>query len=385
MKNKLNIGIFPFYWRTYDDNHKVNYPVVNLKFELSYDEVTGHLIQVRNNKLLSTIEEIYKLDHGIGYLQEDRDEFHTYGKEWIEFILCQIDKLLDKENLKILDIGCGGCGVLKILSKTLKKPHLLGIDPSPISTSFSKKYNINIIKDFFPPKNTNYSPVDVILHYDVLEHIIDPLQFLKDIYKDLRMNGIVIIKVPDCTKSFSMGDISILSHEHLNYFTKISLKNIVKMAGFSNVEIKNGKIGGSLFCKAEKLNEHYKLRLNNKQHGIDFEQFLIRNKSAVTFFKKNLKKYDGCRIGFYVPLRAIPYIAILKISRPFRFFDDSNFFANRFLDGFEDIRIEPFSGLVNNPVDVIFIMSHAFSDKIKKRILSANLNCKIVTILELLK
>jgi spore coat polysaccharide biosynthesis predicted glycosyltransferase SpsG len=96
-----------------------------------------------------------------------------------------------------------------------------------------------------------------------------------------------------------------------------------------------------------------------------------------------LSKNWNKTIGFYVPLRAIPYLSTLKINRDFRFFDDSDFFRNKYLDGFEDIIIEGFEELKKNPVDIVIIMTHAYGTAIDKRIRADNIETKIVLLQDL--
>ena len=86
-----------------------------------------------------------------------------------------------------------------------------------------------------------------------------------------------------------------------------------------------------------------------------------------------------------MPLRAIPYITMLNIQGPFRFFDDSKFFKNKYLDGFSDIEIEGIDDLETNPTDVVFIMTHAYGDIIKEKILNLNIKTKVISLKDLFK
>lgn len=77
---------------------------------------------------------------------------------------------------------------------------------------------------------------------------------------------------------------------------------------------------------------------------------------------------DGFRnVGFYVPLRTLPYISILGKYDGFRFFDDTHHWYNRAFDGVE-IYIENFNDLKNRPVTDLYIMSLTFGDVIRKKV-----------------
>jgi hypothetical protein len=73
-------------------------------------------------------------------------------------------------------------------------------------------------------------------------------------------------------------------------------------------------------------------------------------------------------LGFYAPLRALPYISEMHLRNGFRFFDDTNYWHKKYFDGL-DVPFENFNDFKRNPVTDIFIMSPTFgkmiTDKIK--------------------
>lgn len=383
----LFVGRFPFYWRTKESAESdKEFGTMMLDFVMTYDPDFGFLKQEMSDELNSAIESVYHFDHNIGYLQEGAEEFKTYGLEYLDVISNKLDVSKSiNDPLKVVDIGCGGGLVLNEIKKRYPNSKLHGVDPSPLAERASQKFNFNLSKDFYPPKQRDLiSGADLILNYDVLEHVANPLIMLENIYADLRNDGILIFSVPDCSTAIKNGDISMCIHEHLNYFSTTSLKLLVEGAGFQNVDVFAGKHGGTLFCVAEK--KAVTAHLGNVRKAHDqaelFSNFVSKNRRVCEKIEQFLYQIGDATIGFYVPLRTIPYLSKLNINKGFRFYDDSCFFKNRFLDGFEDEKILGIRDLELSPPQYTVVMTHAYGTKIKQKIEERSIDTRVVLINE---
>jgi hypothetical protein len=200
----------------------------------------------------------------------------------------------------------------------------------------------------------------------------------------LNVGGLLVFSVPDCTRSIEHGDISMCIHEHLNYFTERSLQRLVEGAGFKDVKVFKGKHGGTLFCIAEKGANY--LTHEKQKHSLDqsfeFSRFYEKHKGVCQKLSTFLNERGDATIGFYVPLRSIPYITKLNFSGKFKFYDDSRFFKHRFLDGFENNKILCINDLEADPPDYTLIMSHAYSSLIKYKIEQRSIDTRVVEISE---
>ena len=54
---------------------------------------------------------------------------------------------------------------------------------------------------------------------------------MQDVKSVLKDNGKIFLSVPDCEPYLHAGDISLLLHEHWNYFTKETLETFVRENG----------------------------------------------------------------------------------------------------------------------------------------------------------
>ena len=376
---KLKINQFPFYWRI---NNKINkHPYIPSKLPYSFGIMknTNLLIENRNKKLLTYLNRVYKEDSNIGLLRKGHSMAKGYGDDFFKFLKYSLKFLKGK---KILEIGCGEGYLLEKLHKL--KYEVYGVDPTPIAKRAQKEKGIKIIKDFYPSKKINHL-FDLIFHVDVLEHVPDPLRLLKEQSKNLTENGYAVINVPDVTEGVSLGDISIATHQHLNSFTIKSLHNLVQKSGLNVVKIIKSGFGGSLYCLASKKKIYKK---NFKKYGSNIDEtknFFKKSKFAIGKFNNviNLSLKQNKSIGFYMPLRAFPYIASFKSKFKYRLFDDQRHWHGRFIDG-ENTKIENYSDLVKSPVDHLFIMSVTFGKVVKRKVLNKIPNIKIFLIKDIL-
>lgn len=371
----LKIDNLPFYWRLAEDTSN-NIVSSNMEFIFEWDEKLSLLKQKRNSNILEALHIIYQQEDNIGYLQEVNTIARSYGSDFLVFLKKELKKIVSK-SANILEIGCGGCVILEQLKNDGHK--VLGVDSSPFAVSEGKKRGIKVINDFFPsPKITE--SFDLIFCVDVLEHIDDYTNFINEQISRLNQNGLIVVNVPDATESILIGDISLAMHQHLNYFTTKSLHALLKESGLVNINIETSNYGGSLYACGKKAipRENIDNAFLDVENNATKELDLYEKKSKKNISKLRAHIFDMAKlkksIGFYVPLRALPYLCP-STDINFRFFDDTPHWYGKKFDG-TDTEIENMDDLVYDPVDVIYIMSLTFGKTIKTKILSS-IGCPI--------
>lgn len=153
---------------------------------------------------------------------------NRFGKQYLEYITTRVPNITGK---KILDVG-GGSAYLsqELTSDKYGASSAVVVDPAVRSDSDNKK--IKIIRDYFPSKNVN-EDFDLILSCNCLEHVPDPLSFLKSIRAAAyKKNADVILIFPDVEKQFDSGDLNVLLHEHISCFTRATADRLFKTVGF---------------------------------------------------------------------------------------------------------------------------------------------------------
>ncbi|NQV00350.1 MAG: class I SAM-dependent methyltransferase [Parcubacteria group bacterium] len=131
----------------------------------------------------------------------------------------------------VLDVGCGVGKFLNYLATNFENMDLCGVDISEVAIDYAKNnysdkitfLTIDNIKDFDPRKM-----YDIIVLHQILEHMEDPENFLKEVLKHLKVSGKVIISVPNANFSYDAN--------HLWSFVEDDLKKL--LSDFKDITIK---------------------------------------------------------------------------------------------------------------------------------------------------
>lgn len=174
----------------------------------------------------------------------DTEEHDKNTDERNEFIIQLVDKYIFK-NSDILNIGIGNCN-FEIALKKFGFENIHGIDPDEKSVNRLNQYGLNAQKlsiyDSIP--KGLIGKFEAVFLLNTLEHLIDVEKALINIEKYVKEKGFVIISVPD------MGTIqndttkipNNFNHEHINYFSRISLMNLFNRFGFKEIEFHSTSI-----------------------------------------------------------------------------------------------------------------------------------------------
>lgn len=144
---------------------------------------------------------------------------------------------LPRPDARILEIGCANGGLLNAL-KELGYKNVLGLDPSPVCAQNAEQlYQIKVLTGAVSDLKREMGPFDFIILVAVLEHIRDLDHTLKLLHRLLSTNGRLYIEVPDASQFTSSPDAPYqeFSIEHINFFTPLSLANLMRAYGFSEV------------------------------------------------------------------------------------------------------------------------------------------------------
>lgn len=371
--HEFSLGEFEFYWQVADSGFDVL--PISLPFSFGIQESSPYLLRrLFDESDLGVLKVMYGLESNVGYLQDS----NSFGKAYARDLVRKIQTLRRSSESaftqtpmpRVLEIGCGGAVVLRSLSQD----HMtcVGIDPSPISIQAVKDTEIELISDFFP-NQLDGEKFDFIFNADVLEHVEDPINFLRTCAEHLVDEGLLLVSVPDCTQSIQLGDVSMALHQHLSYFDESSLQRVFQEAGLVNVSVERARYGGSLYAVGTKP-RIFRGKLTQdlgSEHLLD--HFFHRASFSVAAVETRVKRslQSQLSVGMYVPLRALPYLGrdeyLRKSISSVRLFDDTPmWFGKRISEGLS--QIENFSQLQVKPVDHLYVMSLTFGSVISQKV-----------------
>ena len=145
-----------------------------------------------------------------------------------------------KKGEKVLDIGSGiGHSLIKI--KALGG-EAWGLDPDINAQKVAKKLKLNFHHGFIDDCPFDKKSFDLITASQVLEHIPDPLEFLKIAKRFLKPGGRMMLSFPNTgawyQKLWSKKWLHWHIPYHLNHFNKKSIETLINQSGLKIVEIK---------------------------------------------------------------------------------------------------------------------------------------------------
>lgn len=136
----------------------------------------------------------------------------------------------------ILEVGCSSGFMLLPLSHSEFK--CSGVEPSGIFSDFVKSKGLSVFDSLNDLKKSQPNELfDLILHFFVLEHIADPIDFLRMQLSLLKSGGKIIFEIPNAADPlYSVYDIPAFerfywSIAHPWYFNENSIQYLLKKLG----------------------------------------------------------------------------------------------------------------------------------------------------------
>lgn len=339
-------------------------------FELVFDSHRGMLVQPTYAELERVLRDAYAVGQAFGTpLAEDK-----FGKPYAEDFLSFI-QAAQLESGSGLEIGAG----VGYLTRRLLDAgwDMTSLEPGQGYEPFWLTYGVKVIREFFPSSQAP-GPYQLVCSYGVLEHVPDPLSFLKDIKNHLAPGGKAVISVPDCTDEIRAGDPSILFHEHFNYFDAGSLTRLIELSGM-NAKVVKSRFGRCLYAVAspESLDDE------GGEPGLDLALVASYPERCQHFVQRVRGQLCDMTsigtLGVYCAARGLP---LLDAAQPVRFFDDDPALQGKFLPPF-NVAIAGRDDLFTKPVDHLVIMSRTFGRRIRDSLRQQGYHGSIVTLDEM--
>ena len=206
-----------------------------------------------------------------------------------------IKKNVKKTKKRIIDLGCGFGFFLSDFNEKWEK---VGIELSNYAVEKVQKdikiYQYDLNKILEKEKLKKLSKFDVVFSYHVIEHLNNPINFVKNSYSLLKDNGIFVLGTPNfdsgVSRKFKKKYRFFHDKTHISFFSENSLFRLLTICGYEIIKVDYP------FFETEHFNKKNLLKLLNLKEKIsppfygNLMTFYCRKKS-----KKNLKR----ELNFY--------------------------------------------------------------------------------------
>lgn len=203
---------------------------------LSVCQSCGCVQKLIDQKWQADAEKIYK-DYSIYYqgggIEQavfDRDSGLASSRS-MRLLKCLKSNVKMSESGRLLDIGCGNGGLLRAFVQLFPKWSIAG-------TEYDSRHreaieNITADSTFYTcPAENIHENFDLITMLHILEHCLDPVDFLKRLKDRLKDDGLLVVDVPD----YRQNPFDLFVADHCTHFTLSTLEDVLKKSGFSIVK-----------------------------------------------------------------------------------------------------------------------------------------------------
>lgn len=184
----------------------------------------------------------YEHDYSL-LLGDNKSEFVIFNagseislfEKVVKFISPYIDKHDHAKSVNVLEVGAGkGLLLQKLKAKYQNKLQLHAVEPNKKSEQFLVENlpDCNLSMSTLDESPFAQKTFDIVMSHGVLEHVGDPVGFLKDIYACMDIDSLLYIGVPN----FVANPSDLVTTDHLSKFTPSSIKYLFDKVGFDVVE-----------------------------------------------------------------------------------------------------------------------------------------------------
>jgi len=165
--------------------------------------------------------------------QEAFDTYLPFQKP----IISRIEHLL-RPDMRVLDVGCSTGHFLAALKGQVAVR--VGLELSKDEVQFIRtRLDFPVYNEPIETAAISEGPFDLITVLQVLEHIDDPVSFLRNVARHLKPDGMLYVEVPNLEdvllEAYRVPEYAdfYFREPHVSYFTKATLHDLMERAGFS--------------------------------------------------------------------------------------------------------------------------------------------------------
>lgn len=158
------------------------------------------------------------------------EERHWWFVARRRILLAFLKRNLEPEGgLQILDAGCGGGATIESLRRY---GNVRGMEISEQAVKYNRERGREVILGSVERMPFAEDSFDLALALDVIEHVANDLQALRELFRILRTGGLMLVTVPALRMLWGTHDVA---NGHYRRYTLGELRDRVETAGFEIV------------------------------------------------------------------------------------------------------------------------------------------------------
>jgi NDP-4-keto-2,6-dideoxyhexose 3-C-methyltransferase len=257
------------------------------------------LVQLEN-----TAPQKYLYTERYGYKSGINQTMQDELKEIAQKALKKIKRV--NKDITVVDIGTNDGTLLKYYPKSIYR---IGVEPIAKLARQAKKHANKVVNDFFNYKSfykvLRNKKADIVTVISCFYDMEEPNEFIKDVKQIMKDDGILVIQQNYLVGMLKQRAFDNIVHEHLEYYSLLSLNNLLTKHGLEVFDLEERTVNGGSFrtyiattgkrkiTKAvlKMAQQEKRLKLNNKKIYLDFAKKIKSNKERVlNFIKKENQK-----------------------------------------------------------------------------------------------
>ncbi|MDR7545595.1 MAG: class I SAM-dependent methyltransferase [Armatimonadota bacterium] len=180
----------------------------------------------------------YETEYWKHYCEEqtgtERDNLYAHALAW-----------LDRESPgrgAVLDVGCGGGRFLSLCRADGWQA--VGVEPSPEAAAHARRRGIEVHGRSWPVPSLPDESFDAVTFINVLDHLPDPFEALREARRVLKLGGLLYVRVPNAPlhawlrRLFVSGGLGTMAVLHLYGFGRRTFKLLLPRIGFTPIAVR---------------------------------------------------------------------------------------------------------------------------------------------------
>jgi len=176
------------------------------------------------------------------YLPQAPEEIEAWGR-MTEPVFRKGADLIERDmpQGRLLDVGTGYGFFLALMQS--RGWEVMGLEASPTGARYGRKrWGLRILSQPWEKASFPEGEFDVVTAFYVIEHLPDPLAFLREVYRILRPGGMILLRYPHTTPIKDILSLMRIKNDlyhlpfHLCDFSPTSMRRALATEGFTRIK-----------------------------------------------------------------------------------------------------------------------------------------------------